>query len=45
MGFRKMHSTQVELVLNILTGSMSPQYHVVFYDMFFTVMSSTAADP
>ena len=45
MGFRKMHSTQVELVLNLLAGSISPQYHVVFYDMLSTVVSSTAADP
>ena len=40
-----MHSTQVELVLNLLTDSNSPQFHVVFDDMFSTVMSSTAADP
>ena len=45
MGFSKMHSTQVGLVLNLLTGSISPQYHVVFGDIFSTVMSSTAADP
>ena len=45
MGFRKIHSTQVGLVLNLLTGSISPHYHVVFDDMFSTVMSSTAADP
>ena len=45
MGFSKMNSTQVVLVLNLLTGSISPQYHVVFDDMFSTVMSSTAADP
>ena len=45
MGFSKMHSTQVGLVLNLLTGSISPQFHVVFDDMFSTVMSSTAADP
>ena len=44
MGFRKMHSTQGGLVLNLLTGSISPQYHLVFDDMFSTVMSSTAAD-
>ena len=43
MRFSKMHSTQVGLVLNLLTGSISPQYHVVFYDMFSTVMISTAA--
>ena len=45
MGFSKMHSTQVGLVLNLLTGSISPQYHAVFDDMLSTVMSITAADP
>ena len=45
MGFSKMHSTQVGLVLILLTGSISPQYHVVFDDMFSTVMSSTSTDP
>ena len=45
MGFIKMHSTQVGLVLNLLTGSISPQFHVVFDEMFSTVMSITAADP
>ena len=45
MGFSNMHSTQVGLVLNLLTGSISPQFHVVFDDMFSTVMSITAADP
>ena len=45
MGFSKMHTTQVGLVLNLLTGSISPQYHVVFNDMLSTVMISTATDP
>ena len=44
MVFRKMNSTQVGLVLNLLTGSISPQYHVVFDDMFSTVMISTSTD-
>ena len=44
MGLIKIHSTQVWLVLNLLTGSISPQYHVIFYYMFPTVMSSTAAE-
>ena len=44
MGFRNMNSTQVGLVLNLLTGSISPQFHVVFDDMFSTVMSSTVTD-
>ena len=45
MGFRKMHSTQVGLVLNLLTGSILPQFHVVFDDISSTVMSSTTTDP
>ena len=45
MGFSKMHSTQVVLVLNLLTGSISAQFYVVFDDMFSTVVSSTAVDP
>ena len=45
MGFRKIHSTQVVLLLNFLTGSISPQYHVVFDDMFYTVVISTAVNP
>ena len=45
MCFRNMHSTQVGLVLNLLTVSISPQYHVVFDDIFSTVMNNTAADP
>ena len=45
MGFSKMHSTQFGLVINLLIGSISPQFHVVSDDMFSTVMSSAAADP
>ena len=45
MGFSKMHSTQVGLVLNLLTGSISPQYNVLFYDMLSTVIISTSTDP
>ena len=45
MGFSKMHSSQFGLVINLLTGSISPQFHFVFDDMFYTVMSSTSADP
>ena len=44
MGFKKMHSTQGGLVINMFTGSISPQYNVVFDDMFCTVVSSTATD-
>ena len=44
MGFKKMHSTQGRLVINLFTGSISPQYHVVFDDMFSSLVSSTAID-
>ena len=37
-----MNSTQLGLVLNLLDLSISPQYHVVFYDMLSTVVSGTA---
>ena len=43
MGFIKIRSTQVGSVLNLLTGSISPQYHVLFDDMFSTVVISKAA--
>ena len=45
MVFSKMHSTQVGLVLKLFTGSISPQYYVVFDDIFSTVMIITAAYP
>ena len=45
MGFSKMNLTQFGLVLNLLTGSISPQYHVVFYEMFSTVIIIIATDP
>ena len=45
MGFSNMHSTQVGLVINLLTVSISPQYHVVFDEKKSNVMISTAADP
>ena len=45
IGFSKMHLKKVGLVLNLLTGSISPQYHVKFDDIISTVMSSTSADP
>ena len=44
MVFRNIHSTQFGLVLNLLTGSILPQYHVLFDDMFSTMVSSTAAN-
>ena len=40
-----MYSTKVGLVINLLTGSISPQYHVIFDDTFSTVVSSTSSYP
>jgi hypothetical protein len=39
MGFSHLHSSEVPLVLNLQTGSITPQYHVVFDDLFSTVSS------
>ena len=39
MGFSNLHSSEVPLVLNLETGSITPQYHVVFDDHFSTVSS------
>jgi hypothetical protein len=39
MGFSHLHSSKVPLVLNLDTGSTTPQYHVVFDDHFSTVSS------
>jgi hypothetical protein len=39
VGFLPLHLSLVQLVLNILTGKISPQYHVVFDDPFKTVPS------
>ena len=37
MGHYHFHSGSVESVLNIITGYVSPQYHVVFDENFSTV--------
>jgi hypothetical protein len=39
MGFSALHSSEVPLVLNLQTGSITPQYHIVFDDHFSTVSS------
>ena len=39
VGFSPVHSSLVPLVLNVRTGKISPQYHVVFDDKFSTVNS------
>lgn len=39
MGFSPQHSTLITLILNLASGSITPQFHVVFDDMFHTVAS------
>jgi hypothetical protein len=39
LGYSPHHSSDVPLILNLQTGSISPQYHVVFDDSFSTVHS------
>ena len=45
MGFSKMHSSLVSLILNQSTGSISPQFHVVFDDLFSTVHANESETP
>jgi hypothetical protein len=40
LGFSKKHSSTVGLILNIATGQVSPQYHVVHDERFSTVTST-----
>jgi hypothetical protein len=44
LGYSKQHSNNVHLVLNLETGKISPQYHLVFDDTFSTVYSDGAFD-
>jgi hypothetical protein len=39
VGFSAHHSSDIPLILNLQTGSISPQFHVVFDDSFSTVIS------
>ena len=44
IGFSPEHSSMVPLVLNLETGHISPQFHVVFDDHFHTVSSLQSTD-
>jgi hypothetical protein len=44
MGLSSIHSSEVPLVLNTATGSITPQFHVVFDDSFSTVTSLERED-
>lgn len=45
MGMSPKHASSVPLVLNLETGSITPQYHVVFDDWFATVNSDVKDFP
>ena len=42
VGFSKVHSSLVGLILNQATGSISSHFHVVYDDLFTTVYSKNA---
>ena len=44
MGMSPQHASTVPLVLNLTTGHLSPQFHVVFDD-WFTTVDSTELNP
>jgi hypothetical protein len=39
VGFSPKHATTIPLVVNLATGTISPQFHCVFDDWFSTVFS------
>ena len=45
MGFSKIHFSLVALILNQSTGSISPQFHLVFDDLFSTVHANESETP
>ncbi len=45
LGFSDLHSSQVPLVLNIATGHISPQFHVIFDNKFETINSLPLDQP
>ncbi len=45
LGFSDLHSSQVPLVLNVATGHISLQFHVIFDDKFETVNSLPLDQP
>ena len=45
LGISPFHSSTVHLVFNPATGSITPQYHLVFDDTFSTAFSDCQFDP
>ena len=44
IGYSKQHSSLVPLCLNVQTGKITPQFHVIFDDKFETVVSLPHGD-
>ena len=44
LGFSNEHSSTVGLILNLKTGHISPQFHVVYDELFTTVTTDMAID-
>jgi hypothetical protein len=44
LGWSPRHASTVPLILNLTTGNVSPQFHVVFDDWFTTVSSTAERD-
>jgi hypothetical protein len=44
LGFSTLHSSQVPIVMNVDTGKISPQFHIIFDDKFETVVSMSSED-
>jgi hypothetical protein len=44
LGFSTLHSSQVPIVMNVDTGKISPQFHIIFDNKFKTVVSMSSED-
>ncbi len=44
LGFSILHLSQVPIVMNVDTGKISPQFHVIFDDKFETVVSMNSEE-
>jgi len=44
LGFSTQHSSTVGLILNIRTGAISPQFHIVYDEWFETVTTDMVVD-
>ncbi len=45
LGFSTLHSLLVPLVMSVVTGKISPQFHVIFDDKFETLVSANSTMP